>query len=176
MPQGQEPSIEGRESQPEISVVLQLATEADHEFARMAYLVSYRDVMTKQFGSWDEEEQSKYFEIVWSDGDNQIINVEGKPSGFLQVEELPDKTWVHEVVLLPEVQGKGIGSRLLRTIQETAKQRQVPVRLNVLHANPAIELYKRLGFEAVGEAETYTEMEWKPTQGSANSNFFQLSS
>lgn len=157
---------EGNNLQAEESVMLRLATQADHEFARNAFMVAYRDVMEAQYGEWDQAVQDKKFQEVWDDKESkiQIVTVGGKPSGFIQVEELPDVLWFDELVLLPEAQGKGVGSSLIRQLQEKAAQLQLPVKLNVLHANPAIALYKRLGFDEIGDTETYTEMEWKSIQ------------
>jgi ribosomal protein S18 acetylase RimI-like enzyme len=149
------------------SPVLRPATNADIDFLRNTFAVAYEQVMLRQFGSWNEHDQQISFDRVIADEPIQIITVEGKPCGFLQIDELPNEIWIDEVVLLPEAQGKGIGSTLVRQVQETAQQRQLPVKLNVLHANPAIELYRRLGFQRIGDTETYTEMEWRPASSSA---------
>jgi ribosomal protein S18 acetylase RimI-like enzyme len=59
-----------------------------------------------------------------------------------------------EVFLLPDCQGQGIGSQLLK--QELARARRLhkPLRVSVLRANRARALYERLGFAVCGEIET----------------------
>lgn len=44
--------------------------------------------------------------------------------------------------------GHGLGTQVLRLLQDEARERGVPLRLSVHTANPARRLYTRLGFVA----------------------------
>lgn len=68
-----------------------------------------------------------------------------------------------EIALLPEAQGRGIGTQLIRDILRAAQQRRgVPVRLSVFVNNPAKALYARLGFEIVQTEDPRMLMQWTP--------------
>ncbi|WP_374629312.1 GNAT family N-acetyltransferase [Frankia sp. AgPm24] len=69
---------------------------------------------------------------------------------------------VEEIALLPDAQGRGIGSHLLRGILRAAQRRDVPVRLSVFVNNPAQALYIRLGFEVVRIENPRMSMRWAP--------------
>lgn len=142
---------------------LRPATDDDMDFVRNAYKITYESVMKEQYGSWAQEAQESDFETVWEDGPIQIITVDAKPCGFIQTEERDAALWLDELVLLPEAQGRGIGSTLIRNLQAEATAKGLPMRLNVLHANSdAYRLYEHLGFQVIGEQPDWTEMEWTP--------------
>ena len=55
---------------------------------------------------------------------------------------------VHDLGVIPEARGKGIGGALLRAVTEKAKSENCcKVTLEVLDNNPARRLYEREGFE-----------------------------
>jgi ribosomal protein S18 acetylase RimI-like enzyme len=51
-----------------------------------------------------------------------------------------------QIQLEPALQGHGIGAQLIRAFLDHPERRGQPVRLLVLHDNPARRLYERLGF------------------------------
>jgi GNAT superfamily N-acetyltransferase len=64
--------------------------------------------------------------------------------------------------VVPARQGRGLGSSILRDLQEQARAVGVPVRLSVLEANRARALYERHGFVVVGETDTVYRLQWRP--------------
>ncbi len=145
------------------NLTLRPATNEDTEFARIAHHEAYRDVIERQFGSFDETAQDEFFFKSWSGNAGfQIINWGGQPAGYTRVEETPEYIYGHELVLLPEHQSKGIGSFLLNSWQENAKSKNIPLKLQVLKDNKAKELYERVGFVETGQTDTHYEMEWSP--------------
>jgi GNAT superfamily N-acetyltransferase len=58
--------------------------------------------------------------------------IDGIEAGYISIEYFPDHIVAHELVLLPEFQGKGIGSKLLKEVLEEAKIKHIPVQLRVL--------------------------------------------
>ena len=51
---------------------------------------------------------------------------------------------------------------LLRDLIQKCARKRVPLRLQVLKANPALRLYQRLGFATTGEDQMYIQMERQP--------------
>jgi ribosomal protein S18 acetylase RimI-like enzyme len=70
-----------------------------------------------------------------------------------------------DIALLPQAQGRGYGSLLLRTLQALASERGQPLRLAVASGNPrARQLYLRLGFvRELGDA-AFEYLVWQPAQ------------
>jgi predicted GNAT family acetyltransferase len=64
-------------------------------------------------------------------------------------------TECHELAgiqIVPDYQGQGIGTSIIKTILQEASERAVPVELRVNKDNPDAErLYARLGFRRFGK-------------------------
>jgi GNAT superfamily N-acetyltransferase len=138
------------------------ATEADLELARRVHHQAYREVVERQFGRWVVAEQDRFFDCGWADARHEIVLCDGEPCGYVCVEDRADDVHVRELVILPEFQGRGIGSALLGEAIARARGRGVPVRLGTFHRNRAAELYRRLGFQETGRTPTHILMEWRP--------------
>ena len=137
------------------------ASSSDTEFARISHHAAYRDVVCRQFGAWDEALQDHLFEEKWIPDQFEIVLCDGNPCGFLLVEDHPDHISISEIVIAPQFQGRGIGSRLLNEEIQRGRETNSPLRLQVLRENRAIELYRRLGFKECGMTETHIRMVWE---------------
>ena len=137
------------------------ATLRDTEFVRISHHEAYRDVVLRQFGAWDEALQDRLFEEKWIPDQFEIVFCDGSPCGFFSVEDHPDHIYVGEIVIAPQFQGRGIGSRLLNEQLQRGRETKSPLRLQVLRENRAIELYRRFGFKECGTTETHICMIWE---------------
>lgn len=137
-------------------------TDADKDFARTVHHRAYHDVVVRQLGVWDEARQDNYFEKNWNEDPMEILECDGVPCGWLVLKDHEDYLELGEILLLPEFQGQGLGTRILREVIQAAKTRNIPIRLRVLHENEAVNLYRRLGFVETGKSATHFEMELKP--------------
>lgn len=146
-----------------MTINLRPATESDKWFCRQAHHEAYRDVVTRQFGRWDETLQDAFFDEGWATSPHQIVELDGNPVGCFSREIKPDHI-IAEVQLLPAYQARGIGSTLVRLQQDEGAKLGMPVRLRVLKENRARRLYERLGFAVTGETETHTDMKWTARQ------------
>ena len=136
------------------------ALESDIDFARSVHHQAYRDVVTRQFGAWDELMQDGFFEGNWGEAQFQILICDSIPCGYTSVDKNEDHIYVRELVILPKFQGRGIGTQFLQEVLEEAKVRQIPVKLQALHANLALNLYRRLGFREYDKSPTHILMGW----------------
>ncbi|WP_374706730.1 GNAT family N-acetyltransferase [Paenibacillus sp. J2TS4] len=75
--------------------------------------------------------------------------------------ESPQEIRLIDLSLLPEYRNVGIGTAFLKNLQETASAYGKPIRLHVIRSNPAVSLYKRLGFHMLGSNGLYAAMEWE---------------
>jgi GNAT superfamily N-acetyltransferase len=79
----------------------------------------------------------------------KIIQANGIDIGMLKVEEKADYIYLGDIQLDPGYQNKGIGTKLIETVIESAAIVGKPIRLRVLNGNPAVKLYLRLGFREI---------------------------
>lgn len=58
---------------------------------------------------------------------------------------------VHDLIVLPECRGQGVGEKLLEGVEKYARERGfAKMTLEVFEGNPAKRLYMRFGFEEAG--------------------------
>ena len=89
----------------------------------------------------------------------ETIERRGRPIGRLVVDRREDEIHLVDIALLPGSRGRGIGGALIRRLCEQGGR---PVRLRVERTNPALGLYRRLGFVEIGDECVYALMEWAP--------------
>jgi ribosomal protein S18 acetylase RimI-like enzyme len=91
-----------------------------------------------------------------------VILVDGEPAGRLYVARWAEEIRVMDIALLPAHRGRKIGGRLLASLLAEAAASNRKVSVHVERDNPAMTLYRRLGFEPVEERGVYVLMEWSP--------------
>jgi ribosomal protein S18 acetylase RimI-like enzyme len=137
------------------------ALSSDREFlfeVRRATLRAY----VEQTSGWDDAEQRVTADREFAELPFAVVEESGRAVGYVCVIHQRECDFIDEIVLLPEAQGRGIGTQLLRDILLAAQQRGVPVQLSVFVNNPAQALYARLGFEVVRVEEPRMLMQWTP--------------
>ena len=80
-----------------------------------------------------------------------LVLVGGKAVGMLKVDRNSGEWHLIQIVLAPEAQGQGLGSRLIRSVMAEAHAQGASLHLSVLKYNPAMRLYQRLGFTVAAE-------------------------
>ncbi len=91
-----------------------------------------------------------------------VIEKRGVPMGRLYLDVQPGRLHIVDIALLPEYCGQGIGTAILTALQATARAGGRGVGIFVEKFNPALRLYRRLGFTDIADREVYLEMEWLP--------------
>ena len=136
-----------------------LAAEPDKPFLWEAVRQAYEDVVVRQFGQWDEDLQESDFNEKWEHADFEVVEVAGERVGAIWTTDEGEYLRLREVFLLPDYQGKGIGTQLIEQELARARRQHKPLRLRVLRENRARALYERLGFTVSSEDETTLWME-----------------
>ena len=117
-----------------------------------------RDVIEKTWG-WNEEWQREDFNRRFNGYVVSMIELEGQAAGGLLLEWKPDSLYIHEIQVLPEYQGRGIGTAVVRTVIEQGASHRLPIKLSVVPANSRAQaLYERLGFEVTGVESPFIRM------------------
>ena len=108
--------------------------------------------------------QSAGYRSTYEGADYAVIeDRHGRPIGRV-TQALADGALVLvDIALLPVARGQGIGTTVVRVLQDRAAALGVPLVLSVDLGNPAaLRLYRRLGFEAVGGDGMRLRMRWQP--------------
>jgi GNAT superfamily N-acetyltransferase len=130
----------------------------EEELAPLAWdAQSKRQFLDMQFNA-----QHGYYHEMYPDAAYQIIEIEGRPAGRLYLDRRKDEIRIVDIALLPDFRGAGVGTSLLKDILDEALASNKTVRIHVEKFNPAMRLYKRLGFEATADRGVYALMEWTP--------------
>jgi ribosomal protein S18 acetylase RimI-like enzyme len=87
------------------------------------------------------------------------------PIGRLYLHVADNELRVVDIGLLAEYRNQGIGSQVMRAVQEAAAEGGLPVRLSVLHSNRAARFYERLGFKPTQTRGIHIEMDWAQGSG-----------
>ena len=140
-------------------VALRSARQGDGEFAFEVKKAALRDYVRETYG-WDEDGQRKLHEQRFRSSAIRIIMYERQDVGLLSTREADDRVQLLQLFLLPEAQGKGIGSHVLSEVLAEARQARRSVVLRVLKSNPwAKAFYERHEFALIGQTETHYMME-----------------
>jgi ribosomal protein S18 acetylase RimI-like enzyme len=114
------------------------------------------NLMAMQFAAQRSGHRQQY-----PDGDFCIVETAGKPVGCLAVHRGTADIRLINIALHPEARGSGLGSLLIRALQEEAATSAKPLTLTVSPQNiGAQRLYAKLGFTAVSNNGAYLEMAW----------------
>ncbi len=89
-----------------------------------------------------------------------VLAFSGAPMGRLYLDARPSSLHIIDIALLPEWCGRGIGTVILQALTGAARAQGKRVGIFVERNNPALRLYRRLGFTAVADHAVYLEMEW----------------
>ena len=139
---------------------LRQARPEDRDFLFDLNRMTMKDYVEQVWG-WDDQQQIAFFDDRFSPDQWQIIRADGTDIGVLIVEEDAREIYLAEIQILPEWQGRGIGSSVIRALMEKGKATGKSLTLRVLHVNPrARALYERFGFRPFKAIETHTYLRW----------------
>jgi GNAT superfamily N-acetyltransferase len=126
---------------------------------------AFKRYVVECWGSWDAPEQREHFRqfVERYSGHIYIIQVDNKDVGFY-VGKVNENGNYHiaTIVIIPEYQGSGLGTQVLRDIIHRHRHRNIDVKY--FKTNPVGELYERLGFVPYGETQYhYHVIKWSST-------------
>jgi ribosomal protein S18 acetylase RimI-like enzyme len=131
---------------------LKRATEAERQYVRQVQHAAYKEMVLRQFGSWDLTLQDGFFDRSWHDAPREIILFDGQACGFCRIDEHPDCLQLVEFAIDVARQGQGIGSTFLTHFKDLAFAKRKRAQLNVMLTNlRAKALYERCGFKVYGQ-------------------------
>jgi ribosomal protein S18 acetylase RimI-like enzyme len=106
----------------------------------------------------------------------EVIERNGEPVGRFYLQAQAGCLHVVDIALLPQCRGRGIGAVILEALQEAGRASGMGVSTFVEKLNPALRLYRRLGFAEIGDNGVYLEMVWRPASGAGSAPAVEASS
>jgi ribosomal protein S18 acetylase RimI-like enzyme len=154
-------------------ITLRPITPQDVPFLAAVYASTRWDELAPT--GWSDEEkaifcrrqfdaQSAHYVANYPEASFQIIERDGWPIGRLYVARWEKEIRIVDITLLPEVRGSGLGTKLLRELQEEARAARKSLTIHVERFNRALTLYQRLGFQQVEDKGVYLLMAWEGTK------------
>ena len=134
-------------------------TDKDYYYVYEEKKNAYKKYVEECWGSWIEEDQQKHFgKFINTVKDSTFIIIyEDKKIGFYNGEILPNGNYeVGNICIIPEYQGRGIGTQILKDKLEENKDRDIEIQY--FKQNPVGRLYEKLGFIPSGETEFHYQM------------------
>ena len=142
-----------------------------HDYKEFVYQTkkdAYKKYVEEIWGPWNEDDQRTYYEnfINTYQNDAWIIQLNGQDIGFYNGATLEDGSYeIGNICIIPEFQGRGIGTQVLKDIIELHKDQDLHIQF--FKQNPVGKLYERLGFIPSGETEFHYQM-MKPKEKNYN--------
>ena len=135
------------------------ATDDDIEFIFQLRFKTMKPIFKDILG-WDDNEESK--KAAEELNNAKIVIFNQKQIGVIKVVPGNDELHLHQMQVLPEFQGRGVGEELVRRTIMQSKKMKKPITLFVVKNTPAKNLYDRFGFNVTDDYEHYCRMCWLP--------------
>jgi len=124
-------------------------------------LATWDDAAWEEFVRMQFDAQRRHYARHFPGAEQSVVFCDGMAVGRIWVFRAESEMRLLDIAILPEHRNLGIGTRLLRGLQEEARAAGVPLRHSVELGNSgARRLYERLGFAAIETRGLHTLMEW----------------
>ncbi len=133
-------------------IALVPATSRDYEFARETYYATMRWIIERLFG-WNQAEQDASFASQFRLEDARLIMMDDQRAGWIQAQQNESAVTLHQFYVVPALQRRGIGTRVLEMVIQEARDEGKPLKVAVVKINPAKGFYDRHGFRVTHEDE-----------------------
>jgi ribosomal protein S18 acetylase RimI-like enzyme len=123
-------------------------------------LVPWSDQQKADFLATQSRAQHAHYQKYYSHTDWLVITRAGAPAGRLYLRRGAAEHRIVDIAFLPAHCGQGLGTALLRDLLDEATAAGKAVTIHVEKFNPAMRLYRRLGFATVEDKGIYDLMRW----------------
>jgi len=156
---------------PALTPTLRAIRAEDRDFLRRVYastraeelaLTDWDETQKQAFLAQQFEAQHHHYQTHYQGARFDLVLLDDEPVGRLYVARWREEIRIMDIALLPEYRNGGIGSGLLRELLEEAAATSRRLTIHVERYNPALRLYRRLGFEPVGETGVYLLLALSP--------------
>jgi ribosomal protein S18 acetylase RimI-like enzyme len=121
--------------------------------------VPWTDEQKAAFVAQQFAAQSAHYARHYTGMSAHVILVDGAPAGRLLVARWEREIRIVDITLLPDFRGSGAGTALLHELMGEARDARKLLSIHVERQNPALRLYRRLGFRPAGDEGVYLRLE-----------------
>jgi ribosomal protein S18 acetylase RimI-like enzyme len=125
------------------------ARSGDFDFCARLYFSGMEETIRRL--KLDMVAQNRNLRERWSVEEVRIITSDGVDAGWMQSSIKDGARYLEQIFIDTPFQSRGIGTGIINGLIDEAKLDQRPVTLGVVKTNPALRLYKRLGFRVTHE-------------------------
>jgi ribosomal protein S18 acetylase RimI-like enzyme len=158
-----------------MKIILRPTNQSDFAFLKEVYRSTREHDVTNT--GWTEEKKNSFIEFQFnaqhahylSTYKNAVFNIiilNKTNIGRLYIWETETQLRLIDITLLPEFRNKGIGTNILKKLIDKSNKIEKVLNLHVLQNNPALKLYKLLGFKIKEKRNTHLFMERLPDKKS----------
>ncbi|MBR0757586.1 GNAT family N-acetyltransferase [Bradyrhizobium jicamae] len=145
-------------------------TDADLPFLSHLYASTRADELAAV--PWSDEQKAAFLDMqfraqhahyqqYYPTADWLVTMCAGQDIGRLYLDRWPSEHCVIDIAFLPEHRGKGLGAALMHDVLDEAADAGKAVSIHVEKFNPAMRLYRRLGFVTEEDKGVYDLMRWR---------------
>jgi ribosomal protein S18 acetylase RimI-like enzyme len=153
------------------AIALRPVAPADMDLLRRVYRTTREAEL--QLVDWTPEQkdafidhqftaQHTHYQAHYIGAQFDVIVVDGVDAGRLYVHRRDADIRIIDIALLPEFRNRGVGTMLLRQLFDECATSTRTLSIHVEQFNPALRMYRRLGFVPIEERTPYLLMEWRP--------------
>jgi ribosomal protein S18 acetylase RimI-like enzyme len=125
-------------------------------------LTGWTPEQQRLFLRWQFDLQRKHYRLHYLGAEFNVVTLDDVPIGRMYVLRHPEEILLMEISIEPRFRARGIGTRLIRNLQEDAQRSGAKVTLHVEPNNPAFRLYQKLGFSVAEQRGINLFLEWRP--------------
>ncbi len=153
------------------SVTLRATQPEDQDFLLAVYASTRADELAGT--DWTEKQKAQFCEMQFTAQTSHyllhyptaeyfIAEYRSQPAGRLYVDRWEKEIRIMDIAIMPAFRNLGIGTKLLRQLQQEAESSNRLLSIHVERMNPALRLYERLGFTLTEDKGIYLLMGWQP--------------
>ena len=105
--------------------------------------------------------QHAHYQQYYPTADWLVTMRAGEDIGRLYIDRWPSEHCIIDIAFLPDCRGTGLGGALMRDLLDEAAEAGKAMSIHVEKFNPALRLYRRLGFVTEEDKGVYDLMRWR---------------
>lgn len=144
---------------PPISFIPAVAADVDR---LVALKVAVMRGELERLGRFTPERARDRFIAGFSPQATRLIQLNGAFAGCVTVNDRGDHIEIEHLYIPVDFQGSGLGSRVMGSLMDDARERGLPIRITVLNGSPANRFYQRLGFVETARDPIDLQYVWDP--------------
>ena len=141
-------------------IVLRPACAEDFAFCARLYFSAMEKIIREL--KLDAAKQEENLRHLWEVTQVRIITSDGVDAGWMQSEAREDGLYLEQIFVDAPFRRRGIGTTVINGLITQANHTSLPVTLAVVRSNPALRLYKRMGFRVADEDDRKFYMTRQP--------------